>query len=134
MDIDKKGLTLLTSEADQPAEAKEKAPQKAKRKRAGRGPLKPDVKILQMIRYSDMLNSFVFELDCAVERYCLRHGLAVEDLEDLAEQYKEENSDVPDEISEDVYEELYNYVARCVKYSPWIPVEAKGKCVKIVQR
>ena len=109
---------------------KEKAPHKARQEMQGERIT--DTTMVNMVRYRDMLSSFVYELDCAIERYCQRHCLNVETFEEDARQG--EGSDLPEEISEETYIELYEYVIRSMQYSPMIPVNVLSKHIKIVQR
>ena len=111
---------------------KGKAPRIAEPKKSGERNGAPDVTMINMVRYRYMLSDFVYELDCAIERYCLRHSLDLETFEQEARQG--DGSDLPEEISEGTYMELYDYVMRSMQYSPMIPVKVLGKHVKIVQR
>ena len=94
-----------------------------------------NVTIANMVRYRDMLSSFVYELDRAIERFCIRNGANTLEYERSCLKLMEaERDSFPEEISNEAYQELYDYVERCLQYSPFITVKVLNKHVKIVQR
>lgn len=94
-----------------------------------------NVTIANMVRYRDMLSSFVYELDRAIERFCIRNGVNTLEYERSCLKLMEtERDSLPEEISNEAYQELYDYVERCLQYSPFITVKVLNKHVKIVQR
>ena len=94
-----------------------------------------NVTIANMVRYRDMLSSFVYELDRAIERFCIRNGVNTLEYERSCLKLIETGRDsLPEEISNEAYQELYDYVERCLQYSPFITVKVLNKHVKIVQR
>lgn len=94
-----------------------------------------NVTIANMVRYRNMLSSFVYELDRAIERFCIRNGANTLEYERSCLKLMEaERDSLPEEISNEAYQELYDYVERCLQYSPFITVKVLNKHVKIVQR
>lgn len=115
-------------------EQSKKAPQIAEPKEEQKERI-VNVTIANMVRYRDMLSSFVYELDRAIERFCIRNGVNTLEYERSCLKLIETGRDsLPEEISNEAYQELYDYVERCLQYSPFITVKVLNKHVKIVQR